>query len=83
MLAPLFATFDALLGAIGGDVRRCLHVAAWGRLPASLGKAKRHHIVAGGALGGDVTWFLERVPKEVATSVIPGFYTKTKYSSYA
>jgi predicted flavoprotein YhiN len=28
VLVPLFAAFDALLGAMGGDVRRCLPIAA-------------------------------------------------------
>jgi hypothetical protein len=71
LLAPLFATFAALLGAMGGDVGRRLPVATRGHLPASLGRAEHDHLIAGGVLGGDATWLLERVPKEVATSVLP------------
>jgi hypothetical protein len=35
---------------------------------ASLGRAKQDCLIAGGGLGGDVAWLLERVPEEVATS---------------
>jgi hypothetical protein len=61
-----FATFDALLVVVGGDVRRRLPVTTWGRLTTSLGWAKHACLVAGGALGGDATWLRERVPEEVA-----------------
>jgi hypothetical protein len=57
LLAPLFAAFDALLGAVGGDVGRCLHVTTWG------------HLTAGGVLSGDAARLLRRVPEEVAMSV--------------
>jgi hypothetical protein len=35
LLAPLVATFDALLGLVSGDIRRCLPVTTRGDLPAS------------------------------------------------
>jgi hypothetical protein len=69
LLALLFAAFDALLGAVGGDVRRRLPVAAQGYLPASLGRAEHDHLVAGGVLGGDVVQLLDHVPAEVAMSI--------------
>jgi hypothetical protein len=71
LLAPLSAAFDALLGVMGGNVRRCLPVTSWGRIPASLGMAKYDLLVAGGALGGDAAWLLERVPEEVVASALP------------
>jgi hypothetical protein len=58
------------LGALGGDVEWCLPVTARGCLPASLGRAENVCIIDGGALGGDALWLLERVPKEVATSIL-------------
>jgi hypothetical protein len=70
LLANLFVPFDALLGAVGGDVRWCLPVAARGCLPASLGRAKHGLLIAGGVLGGDATRLLERVPEEVAMSTL-------------
>jgi hypothetical protein len=42
---PLLAT---LLGAVDGNVKRCLHAALWGCLPASLGRTKFGFLVAGG-----------------------------------
>jgi hypothetical protein len=45
LLAPLFGTFDALLGAVGGDVERCLLVTAWGRIPTSLSGEFTVHLV--------------------------------------
>jgi hypothetical protein len=53
LLAPLSATFDALLGAVRGDVGWHLPVATWGCLPASLGMTKHDCLIASGALGGD------------------------------
>jgi hypothetical protein len=70
LLAPLFATFDALLRAVGGNVGRCLPVAAWDHLLGSLGRVKHDHLVAGGMLGGDVARLHERVPKEVVMSAL-------------
>jgi hypothetical protein len=70
LLAPLFVTFDALLGAMGGDVRWHLPITAWGRLPATLGRVKHDRLVAGGALGGDTVWLLYRVPEEDAMSAL-------------
>jgi hypothetical protein len=35
LLAPLFATLDALLGVVGGDIGRLLLAAAQGHLPTS------------------------------------------------
>jgi hypothetical protein len=46
LLAPLFATLDALLGTVGGDVGWLLLVAARGRLPTSLCRVKHAHLVA-------------------------------------
>jgi hypothetical protein len=68
---PHFATFNALLGAVGGDVRQHLPIASWGRLLASLGRAKHDRLLASGALDDDAVWLLERVPKEVAMSALP------------
>jgi hypothetical protein len=62
LLAPLFVAFHALLSAVGGYVKRCL--------PASLSRVKQDHLIAGGVLGGDAARLLERVPKEVAISVM-------------
>jgi hypothetical protein len=59
LFVPLFAAFDALLGALGGDIRQCLLVAARGHLPASRCGAKRDRLIAGGALGGDAAQLLE------------------------
>jgi hypothetical protein len=70
LLAPLFATINALLGAVGGDVGRRLALTAQGRLPTSLCRLKHDSLVAGGALGGDVVRFLECVPKEVTMSTL-------------
>jgi hypothetical protein len=61
LLAPLFATFGAILGAVGGDVRRCLPVIA----------SRSPHLIDGGALGGDAARLIERVPNEVAMSALP------------
>jgi hypothetical protein len=71
LLAPLSATFDALLGVVGGDVRRHLPIASWGHRLASLGRAKHDYLIAGSALGGDATWHLEHVPKGFSTSALP------------
>jgi hypothetical protein len=71
LLAPLVATFNALLGAVGSNVRRCLLVTAQGHLPGFLGRAKHDCLVASGALSGDATRLLECGPKEVAMSVLP------------
>jgi hypothetical protein len=65
LLAPLFATLDAHLSAMNDDVGRGLLAAAWGRLPATLGRAKHNHLIAGHMLGGDVAWILEYVPEKV------------------
>jgi hypothetical protein len=72
LLAPLFATFDTLLGAMGGDVERHLPITARGHLLASLGKAEHDRLIAGEALGGDAAWLLERVPQEVTMSILLG-----------
>jgi hypothetical protein len=66
LLVPLFSAFDALLGDVGGDVRRRLPITSRGRLPASLGGAKLDCVVA----GGDDTRHIERVPEEVAMSAL-------------
>jgi hypothetical protein len=51
---PLFATLDAVLSAVYGDVRRHLLATAGGHLPASLALAKHDRLVTSGLLGGDV-----------------------------
>jgi hypothetical protein len=71
LLAPLVAAFDALLGAVCGDVGRCLLVAAWCCLTASLCRVKHDCLVAGGLLGGDATRLLKLVPEEVVMSALP------------
>jgi hypothetical protein len=49
LLAPLFAAL----------------IAACGRLPASLGRAKHDRLIVGGMLGGNAAWLLKCVPKKV------------------
>jgi hypothetical protein len=48
LLMPLFTALEALLSAADSDVRHCLLAAAEGHLPASLGRAKHDHLIAGG-----------------------------------
>jgi hypothetical protein len=55
---------------MGGDVGWRLPIAAEGRLPISLGKAKHDHLVPCAALGGDAVWLLEHVPEEVTMSAL-------------
>jgi hypothetical protein len=62
LLAPLVA---ALLGILDDVARRCLLVAAWGRLPASWVRAKFGRLIAGGVLGGDAAQLLGGVPENV------------------
>jgi hypothetical protein len=62
LLAPPLVALNTLLGVVDGDVRRCLLVAAWGCLPASLGRTKFDRLVA----GGDTTQLLGGVPKNIA-----------------
>jgi hypothetical protein len=71
LLAPLVATFNSLLGAVGSNVGRCLLVTAQGHLPAFLGRAKHDCLIASGALSGDATRLLEHGPKEVSMSALP------------
>jgi hypothetical protein len=70
LLAPLFATLDALFGAMSGNIGRLLIVTTWCHLPASLSRVKHACLVAGGLLGGDATWLLERVPEEITMSAL-------------
>jgi hypothetical protein len=70
LLAPLFTAIDALLGVLGGDVRRCVPDGARGHLPASLGRAKHDRLVASGVLCGDATRLLKCVPEEVTISAL-------------
>jgi hypothetical protein len=70
LLAPLAATFDALVGVVSGDVGRHLLATAWGRLPASLCRVKHDHLVTGGTLAGDVARLLDRAPKGVIASAL-------------
>jgi hypothetical protein len=69
LLAPLVATFNALLGTVSDDVGWHL-VTAQGRLPAFLCRAEHDRPVTGGVLGDDVARLLERVPEEVSTSAL-------------
>jgi hypothetical protein len=73
-LKALFASpllpLTPFLGVVGGNVEWSLQVTARGCLPASLGRVKNDHLVAGGAWGGDAARLLERVPEEV-TMVAP------------
>jgi hypothetical protein len=66
LLAPLFAAFDALLGAVGSDVRWHHPTTARGHLSTSLGRVEHDCLIAGGALGGDVALLLKHVPEEVS-----------------
>jgi hypothetical protein len=47
LLVPLFATMDALPAAVDGDIRRHSLAATRGHLPASLGRPKHDHLIAG------------------------------------
>jgi hypothetical protein len=64
LLAPPLAVLDALLSAVDGNVGRCPLAAAWGRLPASLGRMKFDRHVAAGVLGGDTVQLISGVPKK-------------------
>jgi hypothetical protein len=55
LLVPFLATYDALLSTLDGDVGCSLLAAAAGHLPASLGRTKFSHLIAGGVLGGNTT----------------------------
>jgi hypothetical protein len=70
LFAPLVAAFDALLGAVSGDIRRRLLVAARCHLPASLCRAKHDRLIAGGALGGNAVRLLKQASKEVVMSAL-------------
>jgi hypothetical protein len=59
LFAPLVAAFDALLGVVSGDVRRCLLIATWCCLPSSLCREKHGRLVAGGALGEVASWLIK------------------------
>jgi hypothetical protein len=63
LLTPLVATFDAVLGAVGGVVRWRLLIATWGHLPTCLCRVVHDCLVVGGVLGGDVARLHERAPK--------------------
>jgi hypothetical protein len=71
LLAPVVAAFDALLGKMGGDVGRCLLVAARGCLPAFLCGVKHDCLIAGVVLRDDRAWVLECASKEVTMSALP------------
>jgi hypothetical protein len=64
LLAPLPTSLDAILGALHGDFIWHLLATAWGHHPTSLGLAKHDHLMACGAVGGDVTRLLYRVPEK-------------------
>jgi hypothetical protein len=68
---PLGVALNAHLGAVSGDVRWHLLVAARGRLPAHLCGAEHDRLVAGGVLGGDVVQLLERASEEVVVFTLP------------
>jgi hypothetical protein len=63
LLAALFATLDALLGAVGGDIRWHSLTAARDHLTSSLCWTRHDRLIPSGMLGGDVTRRLECVPK--------------------
>jgi hypothetical protein len=67
----LVVAFDACLGAMSNDVEWCLPVTAQGHLPTRLYGVGHDRLVAGGVLGGDVMWLLERSSEEVAMSALP------------
>jgi hypothetical protein len=66
LLAPLFATLDALRAAVDGDVRRRSLIAARVRLSSSPGWVKHDRLIASGVLGGAATCCLECVHAKVA-----------------
>jgi hypothetical protein len=70
LFASLVAAFDALLGAMSGNIGWCLLVIARCHLPASLCKAKHGCLKAGGALGGDAARLLKCAPEEVIMSAL-------------
>jgi hypothetical protein len=70
LFAPLVATFDALPGAVNGDIRRRFLVTAQCHLPASLCRVKHDLLIAGSALCGDATQLLKHAPKEVIMSAL-------------
>jgi hypothetical protein len=71
LLAPLVATFDALLGTVSGDIGQCLPIAAQGGLPASLCWVKHDRLVVDCALCGDAAQLLERAIEGVTVSALP------------
>jgi hypothetical protein len=71
MLAPLVIASDTVLGVASNILRWYFLVTTWGHLPACLCRVVCGHLVVGGMLGGDVTWVLERAPKEVALAALP------------
>jgi hypothetical protein len=60
--APHVVTFDSLLGAMSGDVKRCL--------PAHLYGVEHDRLIASGVSGGDAMCLLECAYKEVALSTL-------------
>jgi hypothetical protein len=68
---PLVATFDAVLGAISRDVRRCLLVATRGRFHARLCGVVHDSLVVGGVMCGDVVRLLECASNDVAMFTSP------------
>jgi hypothetical protein len=68
---PLLVAFYSLFGTLSGNVRRCIPIAAGGRLPARLYRAEHDRLVASGVSGGDAVWLLERAFEEVTLSALP------------
>jgi hypothetical protein len=55
----------ALPGAVDDDDGQHLLTAAWGRLPASLGRKKFNRLIADGILGGNIALLLGGVPENI------------------
>jgi hypothetical protein len=70
LFAPLVAAFDALLSTVSSDVGRHLLITAWCHHPTSPCGVKHGHLVASGALGGDVVQLLKCAPEEFIMFVV-------------
>jgi hypothetical protein len=70
LLAPLFATLDALLSVVDGNIGWCLLATTQGHLPASLGWPKHDRLIVGGMWGGDTVRLPEYVPEKVTMLIL-------------
>jgi hypothetical protein len=71
LLTPFVAAFDSLLGAVSGDIGRCLLVAARCDLLTSMCRVKNDHLIAGSALGGDVARLLKCALEKIIMFALP------------